>query len=166
MKQPVAWGRLAFIVAGIVPAAFLFWRGPAISDGVTSPTLGILATVFSILAGFLMAVITMLGDPRGVYMGSWRTASAHRRQIKNALQRFVMLFYAYLATILAAFAAALLEEYDAGGICVSWVRHFALSLGFATLVWSFSLPIVIFRTQMNRLDEEVEERRSSSDTTV
>ena len=166
MRPPVDWGRLVFILVGIVPAAFLLWLGPALNDETTGTTLRILTTVFSILAGFLMAVITMLGDPRGVYTGSWRIASAHRRQIKNALQRFIMLFYAYLIVISAAFAATLLEEYAAGSICVLWARHIALSLGSATLVWSFSLPIVIFKTQMNRLDEEVEERRASSDTTI
>ena len=162
MKPLADWRRLALILGGIVPAAFLLWLGPAFSEGATSATLGILATVFAILAGFLMAVITMLGDPRSVFVGSWRTASAHRRQIRNALKRFIMLFYAYLITIFAAFGAALFEAYAPGSICASWARHIALSLGSATLVWSFSLPIVIFKTQMNRLDEEVEERRSSS----
>lgn len=164
MKSPMAWGRLVFILAGLIPAAALLWFGPTFDNNESGVALRILATVLSILAGFLMAVITMLGDPRAVYYGSWRVASAHRRQIRNALRRFTMLFYVYLVAIAAAFAAALFEEYTACAMYTPWVRHVALSLGVAALVWSFGLPVVIYRTQLNRLDEEVNTRRPAPDT--
>ncbi len=40
-------------------------------------------TLVSILAGILIAIITMLGDPRVLYRGSWRVASAHRREVRH-----------------------------------------------------------------------------------
>ena len=75
----------------------------------TRAGLRILATVLAILTGFLIAIITMLGDPRSLLAGSWRVASAHRAEVRHALDRFAVLFYVYLVTIATVFAASLLE---------------------------------------------------------
>ena len=167
MTPPPA-GRIALGLAGVGLLVALLYVGPS-ATATSDTALTILATALSILAGILLAIITMLGDPRSLYPGSWRVASGHRRQIRHALNRAAMLFWVYLAVVALAFGATLLEAYAPSAIDVRWVKHVALSLGSVALLWSFSLPSVIRKAQLERLDDEVERRRqqarSASDAT-
>ena len=112
--SPPPWGRFALGAAGVGLLAVLLYLGPSASS-TTDTALRILATALSILAGILLAIITMLGDPRSLYPGSWRVASVHRRQIRHALNRSAMLFWLYLAVIGLAFGATLLRGVCPGG---------------------------------------------------
>ena len=174
MKVRPAWKRIGFGLAGALLLAAFLYVGPSSTEGKSDWALGILATALSILAGILLAVITLLGDPRSLYPGSWRVASAHRRQIRNALNRFALLFWLYLGVIALVLATAVLEAYetDALDACwVVWMKHVALSVGSVALLWSFSLPATIRKAQLARLDREIEERKeraqsSPSDATT
>ena len=158
MNKRPAWGRLALGIAGVMLLAYLLYLGPA-AHPTSDVALTILATALSILAGILLAIITMLGNPRNLYPGSWRVASAHRRQIRYALNRSAILFSMYLSVIATAFGAHLIEAYAGPAIDVRWVKHIALSVGGMALLWSFSLPWVIREAQLARLDDEVENRK-------
>lgn len=160
MSSQIEWGRVVLGVAGLLLFAYLLSFGP-LAEGASDLALRILSLALSILAGILLAIMTMLGDPRILYPGSWRVASAHQRQIRRALDRSVWLFRVYLLVIALAFAGVLLEAYVPvmlDGDSVRWVKHIALSLGSVALLWSFSLPAAIRKAQLARLDEEVERR--------
>lgn len=162
MKVRPAWRRIGLGLAGALLLAGLLWIGPPSTVEKSDWALRMLATALSILAGILLAVITLLGDPRSLYPGSWRVASAHRRQIRRALNRFAMLFWLYLGVIALALTTTMLEAYEttALGVCwVGWVKHIALSIGVVALLWSFSLPSTIRTAQLARLDREVEKRK-------
>ena len=157
MKRDIAWTRVAAFAVGLAPTALLLAIGPLPSEASES-AVKVLATVLSILTGFLIAIITMLGDPRNLLAGNWRVGSVHRREIKRALNRFSALFYLYLAAIGMAFVASLVD----GSIPCSvhrWIEHIALSVGAGALALSFGLPMAVRREQMRRLDEAVEDRR-------
>ena len=161
MKREVSWRRVAAFGVGVAPTAVLLGIGPLPAEASES-ALKVLATVLSILTGFLIAIITMLGDPRNLLAGSWRLGSVHRREIKRALNRFSALFYLYLAAIAMAFVASLVD----GSIPCSvhrWIEHVALSVGAGALALSFGLPMAVRREQMRRLDEAVENRRDGPD---
>ena len=161
MNRKVDYGRIGFLLAGIAAGGATMCFGGPLTAGNTE-ALRILVTVFSILAGILIAVIAMLGDPRALYRGSWRIASAHRREIRRVLRRYKLLFYVYLVVITLSFAAALFGK-TSSAVCVArWFERFALSLGAVALVWSFGLPAAIMKAQMERLDEEVSKRRTSA----
>ena len=164
MRRPVAWSRIILVLLGLIPFVFLLFFEPSQDGRGNTDALRILITVLSILAGFLMAVITMLGDPRSLFGGSWRIASAHTREIRRALNRVAILFHIYLGTISATLGAKLLGIYTQEVILVCWIERFALSLGSAALIRSFGLPIIIRRAQLDRLDEAVEERKTKTDT--
>ena len=121
--------------------------------------LNILATVFSVFAGFIIAIVTVLGNPTILYSGSWRMASAHRRQLRSKLRRQIALFYVYLSILGLTFASALLDNIEGCSLIADWVARIALSLGAGAFVWSFALPFSIFRASMDSLDEGVESRR-------
>ena len=138
-------------------AAGLLAVGPLPPEA-SGAAVNVLATVLSILTGFLIAIIAMLGDPRSLLAGNWRAASVHRREIKRALNRFSALFYIYLVAIGTAFVGSLVEG-SVPEAAHRWVEHVALCLGAGALVLSFGLPSAVRREQMRRLDEEVESRK-------
>lgn len=157
MNREVAYRRVALGFCGIVAFGMVLWLSGSEDH---TEALRILVTVFSILAGMLIAIITMLGDPRALYRGNWRRASAHRREIRRVLHRYELLFYVYLVVIALAFAAALFGESASDAAMARWLERCALSVGAGALVCSFGLPAAIIRAQMERLDEEVNKRRA------
>lgn len=170
-RKRISWIRLAHALSGIVVIALFIAVGPPCdSDGAaleaSNTALRLLATVLSILAGFLMAVIAILGDPRSLFTGSWRVASAHARQIRRVLNRSVLLFYVYLATIAAAFLSTIIGSYVPDPTYERWGTHLALGLGCAALIWSCGLPTVIRRALVDRLRDEVDERKAATSTSA
>ena len=146
-------------VTAVVPIVLLTRIGPPPVGTETTTALRIMTTIIAILAGFLMGVITMLGDPRGIFRGNWRIASAHGREIKGSLVRLLIFLYMYLVAISVAFAAALFDAYAPSSYCTAVAHHIALIAGTVTLLWSFGLPAVLFRVQQERLADEVEYRK-------
>lgn len=160
----VSWARVTHLLIGLGVIGWFIWTGPpsetdAAALEATNTALRLLATVLSILAGFLMAVIAILGDPRSLFAGSWRIASAHARHIRRVLDRSILLFYVYLITVAAAFASTIVGQYAPHPDFERWGRHLALGLGCAALIWSFGLPTVIRKTLMDRIRDEIDERK-------
>ena len=122
MNRRFAWGRITFILAGVVLFVVLLYIGPPPVGQNSDFALRMLANALSILAGFLIAVIVMLGDPRSLYRGNWRIASAHQREIRHALNRTALLFCTYLVVIAFIFAASLLEAYTSAIVCSRWMK--------------------------------------------
>ena len=154
-------GRLALILLGAAAMVLTLSHGDRFAQN-NADALRILIMVFSILAGILIAIITLIGDPDSLYGGSWRIASIHRRQILKRLRRYRILFYVYLVVITLAFCTALLrsDEPNSLGRISAECQRFALGLGVAALVWSFGLPSAIINAHKERLREAVERRRS------
>ena len=158
MNWSISYSRMVFILVGLALGVATFCLSQPLTGNVEA--LRILVTVFSILAAILIAVITMLGDPKTLYKGSWRVASAHRRQIHKGLMRYTILFYIYLAVVTLAFIATLLARVTSDEEIIRLVERIAFSTGVAALFWSFGLPTAIIQVQKDRLDEEVERRRN------
>ena len=152
MKREIAFSKLVLLRPGLVPAVLVF----SFSNGGTE-SLRILVVVFSILTGILLAVVPIFGDPNSLFPGSWRIGSAHRREIRRVLVRYTWLIYLYLIVILLSFIGSL--EWPVGG---NIVRQLALALGASALVFSFSLPYVLYQALVKQLDEEVERRKKAA----
>ena len=159
-KKSISYSRVAFILIGLVLGAVVLIFGGEVTAG-NSEALRILVTIFSILAGIMIAVISAIGTPEDLYKGSWRIASLHRSQKLILLYRYILLFYVYLVVLSFAFLSALLSNVVSHSELISFVERATISLGVAALFWSFGLPIAILRTQKDKLDDEVEKRKSS-----
>jgi len=161
VKLKISKVRFVYLLVGLVIAGtWVFFGGALVQSNFEA--LRILVMAFSILAGFIIAAITMSGDPKLLYPGSWRIASAHARNIRTALLRYKLLFYVYLSVIFLAFLATLFGGNPVYAPCVVWLERIAVGVGLAALFWSFGLPTSIIRTQTDRLDEEVRRRHDSS----
>ena len=151
MDRELDWLRIIFIFVGIICGILVFFYFDA-SPG----ALRLLFTVFSIFAGMLIAIISLLGDPDSVFPGSWRIASAHSRALKHVLKNYVALLYVYLATIILAFLGCL-----EGTLDTDIFARAAQGVGAASLFWSICLPHALYKAQADRLDEEVKQRHDN-----
>ena len=158
-KQDIAFGRVIFILVGLLAGGVTLWFGGPHTAG-NIDALKILVAAFSILAGILIAIITAFGDAQDLLEGSWRKASAHRTFKINNVDRCVILFYIYLVVISLAFVSALLNKMCPEVTITHWMERFTLSAGVSALFWSFGLPVTIRRMQKDRLDREVKQRRN------
>src|SRR5712691_1646967 len=78
--------------------------------GHNSDVVLIIATVFSVFAGFLIAVITIIGDPIMIQEGSWRVAEIGHDSMRSRLFAHIVLLILYLITIATLFVGAILEK--------------------------------------------------------
>jgi hypothetical protein len=73
MISSLDWGKLTFLTFAVALSLVFSWVGQPLIHGNQS-AIDVIVTVFSILAGFLVAIIAIIGDPASIPKGSWRVA--------------------------------------------------------------------------------------------
>src|SRR5581483_10401799 len=127
-----------------------------------SDALIILVTVMTVFAGFLVAIVTILGDPSLIPQGSWRIAESRRDAIEKRLIAHTWLFGCYLVAIALMFAAALLQKAPiemVGPEVRTWIGRGYLFFGVFCFLLTFGLPASMLKFQRARIDNEIENRR-------
>ena len=119
----------------------------------------IIVTVFSILAGFLIAVMSLLGDP-SILPGSWRISVASKTKIETKLIRHKWLFYLYLLTLAVIFVSTLIKEELPQLNCYLERVYFALAT--TAFLLSFRLPSSLMSVQMDRVEAVIGMRKKES----
>ncbi|MYC67252.1 MAG: hypothetical protein F4X12_13060 [Acidobacteriia bacterium] len=163
MNTKTAWPRAALILTSLAAFTVTMIYGKPVTDS-NPESLRILVTIFSILSGMIIAIITLTGDAKFLYMDNWRTANIHRRMIIRRLNRYKFIFHIYFAVLTLAFLVAFLGRIDSEEIaqfCKSCER-LTLSIGAGALVLSFGLPSIIVDAHKERLDDEVERLKDPS----
>lgn len=144
-------GLLAAILAGL--SAFL---GQPLIHG-NEQAVDVIVTVFSVLAGFLVAIIAIVGDPVLLPPGTWRAAELERSKLHRRLIRHKWLFTLYLITLGLVFFALLLKDKDPS--LVLWLERGFLFFGVFAFVLSLALPSSLMKVQRERIDAVIEHRR-------
>jgi hypothetical protein len=120
----------------------------------------IFVTVFTVFAGFLIAIIALVGDPILIPEGSWRIAELGRDKMDSLLFWHTALFTLYLITVGLLFVGVVLEraldEYNYWRI---WVERGYLFIGITSFLFTFALPRTLMALQRARYDAETERRR-------
>lgn len=122
----------------------------------------IIITVMTVFAGFLVAIITILGDPGLIPSGSWRVAELRRENIEAKLITHIWLFVLYLIAIGFLFAGALLNKAHEDVVSMAskiWIERLYLFFGVSSFLLTFGLPFALLKFQLNRIDSEIERRR-------
>lgn len=148
----------AFVVVAVLVGVLAAWFGQTLIHK-NDDARDVIVTVFSIMAGFLIAIMTLLGD-QSVMPGSWRFARAQRALIVNKLIRQKWLFHVYLVTLSLIFLHTLVNPiYPAAGV---WLER--LYFGFATtsFLLSFSLPSTLMNVQAERIEAVINSRKASA----
>ena len=158
----VNWGGISYGIASLAISFAAGWFGqPLIHEN--KDAIGVIVNVFSILAGFLVAIMTILGDP-GVFRGrTWRSDEVRRSNMFRRLVRHKHLFQAYLVVLLLIFVTTLMAKSDPCNPMILWLERGFLSLACFAFMLSIMLPGKLMEVQLSRLDEMIEERKTPGD---
>lgn len=151
------------LVCLIASAVAAYYAQPYAHEN--SDVMTIIITVITVFAGFLVAIITILGDPALIPDGSWRTAEVRRENIEAKLTRHIWLFVFYLIAIGFLFVGALLNKAPDAVVSVQWkiwIERLYLFFGIASFLFTFALPSTLMKFQMGRIDTEIEKRRTNA----
>ncbi len=120
----------------------------------------VIVTVYSILAGFLVAIITILGDPALLPPGSWRAAELERERLIRRIRRHKWLFIAYLVTLGLVFVSLLASK--AKPEYCKYLEYGFLFLATFSFALSLRLPSALVKAQIERIDSVIEQRRKEA----
>jgi hypothetical protein len=156
MNKSVDWFKVRLAALSVILAILVSVKGqPFISD--KSEAINVIVTVFSILAGFIVAAITLLGDPKSLPPGSWRIAELSRDKMYAKLDKHKFLFVCYLLTLLLIFLSLLLKKDFPTANRI--IEHTYLFIGTIGFIFSFLLPQALMNLQRERIEHEISERR-------
>jgi hypothetical protein len=156
-KQLTPWAVLGCVVMGGVGAYFVH---PYVSHD--SDIVIIVVTIFSVFAGFLIATIAIIGDPRMIHEGSWRIAEAGREKMQRRLSWHISLLFIYLLTLALLFAGVVLQKaLPCQSVIKDIVEAGYLFFGISGFLLTFALPIALRKMQQEMYDAEIERRRKA-----
>jgi len=154
----VDWRRLAGLGLCMLLSALAGYFGqPLIAKN--TDAINTVVTVFSILAGFLIALITLIAEPALHEAKDWKALQLYKSTLRRKLQRHQMLFYLYLITLGAALALFLVPESRV--VLREWMERTFLALAVLVFLLSFALPSALSRLQMERYQAALDELKPS-----
>ncbi len=145
------------VIAGIVGA---YYCQPFVDPN--SDAVLIVITVFTVFAGFLVAIIAVLGDPAMLPEGSWRAAEIRREAVDRRLIWHSWLFTTYLITIALLFVGVVLAKAQLSEDRLwikEWIERGYLFIGITSFLLSLALPWTLRTIQRGRVDTEIDRRR-------
>lgn len=158
-KATIDWFRIGkFCCTAAISGAAGWFGQPLLHDN--SDAIQIIVNVFSILAGFLIAIMTLLGEPSLFRGRTWRSDAVKQSNIYNRLTRHKWLFILYLLILGLVFTVSLITKTYPDMPLVVWIER--LYLGFATMAFlmSLELPQKLMKLQLDRYDELIEAGRN------
>lgn len=117
-----------------------------------------LISVFSILAGVLVAVISIVGDPSMLLPGSWRVGYEHAKDMQNRIASYSHLFFIYILALFLLVLAMIVK--DAKIKDAEFVFTAAALFSCFGVLLSVPLPYSLMGIQKERMREEVKSRRA------
>lgn len=145
----VILGIIAFIVSLVGGIVFhpLLWKNDSAVNAIV--------TIFSILAGFLIAVITLIVDPIMASAKNSRQLKFMRSTIKRKLFRHNALFILYLVSLGLSLIMFLTPDKIEG--FKKLVQCVFLTLSIFVLLLSFTLPFSLLKIQLEKYDAKIDE---------
>ncbi|BCB62811.1 hypothetical protein HaloA020_35120 [Halomonas sp. A020] len=117
----------------------------------------VLITVFSILTGFLAAVMAIVANDRVLRGRNWRQDTFYLELIRGELALYKLIFYLYLMVLILAFLTSLEAQWpDCVQLWLERVLIFSASLGILS---SFHLPEIISRKHIQAMEHQIRTRR-------
>lgn len=117
----------------------------------------LIVTMFSLLAGLLVGILTLVSDPALLPTSTWRAADKVKGALFVRMRAHRLLFLVYLSTLAAIFAASVLQA--RAPVVVKWLETAYLSLSILGFIYSFTLPWSLARLQRERLEGLVDDLR-------
>ncbi|PZX04738.1 hypothetical protein [Celeribacter halophilus] len=148
----IAVGRILALVLNLAASfAAGYFIQPLISGN--NDAINTIVTVFSILAGFLIAVITFIGDPGP---RDWKDLQLNKKSVEARLWRHRTLFHFYLMTLGLALAMFVVpEEYV---VITIWLERAFVGLACFVFLASFTLPQSLMALQLDRYSSAIDDQ--------
>lgn len=121
-----------------------------------SAAIDIIVTVFSVLAGFLVTIMTIIANPREFKLRTAKGLDLQKDEVYKKLVRQKWLFMGYLVTLALIFLSAIL---DTNAKIQVWLETIFLGLAVFVFIVSLSLPSVLIRIQMEKFDQVIGEKK-------
>jgi uncharacterized membrane protein len=156
----IDWPRVVGFVLAAVGSCVAGWYGqPLVHDNAEAAR--VIVNVFSIMAGVLITIMTLLGEP-SLYRGrSWRADAVRRSNVFRRLVRQKILFILYLITLGLVFLASLFKGEYSNLTVLRYIEFAYLSSACMAFILSLTLPGRLTSLQLARFDEMVEARRKA-----
>lgn len=150
------WRRVTLLVIAVACSAIAsYLLKPTLANN--KDAINTVVTIFSILAGFLIAVISFVSEPVLKRTEDWQELVAMKRTIKAKLRRHNALFYFYLLTL--ALAIALHVTPQENEAIRPWLEYAFIFLASFVFLASFSLPSSLAQIQMDRYEAALTKSR-------
>jgi hypothetical protein len=151
----IDWTQVGLLLTAVALAALGgYFLQPLVTKN--EAAINTVVTIFSILAGFLIAVITFIVEPALNGQKDWRELQANKRNVYSQLTRHRLLFYCYLFTLALALAMFLVP--DTMPTLSLWLERVFVGLSIFVLMASFRLPGSLMNLQMARYQAELDEK--------
>ena len=156
----IDWPRvLGFALAAVV-SCIAGWYGQPMVHG-NAEASRVIVNVFSIMAGVLITIMTLLREP-SLYRGrSWRADAVRRSNVYRRLVRQKILFTLYLITLALVFLSNLFKGEYSNLTVLRYIEFTYLSCACMAFILSMTLPGRLTGLQLARFDEMVEARRKA-----
>lgn len=153
--------RGCYILSCLLVAIFVGWKWGHLlmmSEGV----LGNIVSVFSILAGVLVAVISIIGDPSMLIPGNWRVGYEHAKDVQKRIGQFSHLFALYIITLIILLVAIVVKDAELNELEII----FPILTGLVTFGLLVSVPLSysLMGIQKDRMQQENKRRRNKSES--
>jgi hypothetical protein len=152
--------QIGILLSIIIGAVGAYFGQPLAHDN--SDAVLVLITVMTVFAGFLVAIIAVLGDPALIPGESWDAIELRRDGIHAKLIRHQVLFIFYLIAIGLLFIGVLINKAPLISISMTvkiWIERLYLFFGISSFCFTFGLPWALLKLQLTRLETETDKRR-------
>jgi hypothetical protein len=145
------------VLAAVVGGTAYVFGGPLIIGN--EKAMDVIVTLFSILAGFIIAIMSLLNTD-ALRPGGWKRVKEDTVLVKRRLDRQQQLFWLYLTTLTLIIVARLIPKSEQD---VSHeLQRIAFGFAAAALVLSYALPVVLRGVQVARMEASVEKQRKAA----
>lgn len=153
------WIRILKLVISITVSAFVgYFFQPMITKNANA--VNTVVTVFSVLAGFLIALLTLIAEPTLKRAKDWQELQLMKSTIERKLLRQKILFFMYLLTLGVAISTFLIpDNMDNMDNIRVYVEIAFLGLTTFVFISSFGLPGSLIDIQMERYSIEMDKSK-------
>jgi hypothetical protein len=146
-------GRLVIIILTVLLSAAIAWFAEPLVRENTDFMIAVV-TLFAVFGGFLVAVMSIAGEPLVSKDGSWRSIELKRDEVIHRMDRARLLFYSYL-TSATLILIVLAFHKSCDPVVIGLIRYVNIvGLWFTTMgvLFSFALPSMLIGIQKDRIE--------------